>query len=506
MPSHLLLLAAILVAAGPVYAGGGLEPDSDASVDLLTPRSSDATAMRWPAPESRPITEGPAVCFDPADGYGDMRLLPTISLGALQDGTETAPAEPSADAAATGHDDFWTRDKCTGDWWGARTTLEQHGISLGLRLSQYYQHVVDGGFSTGGEYGGTVDYRLNVDAGKLFGAEGLSFDLHARTRFGRDVNTKAGPLVLENTGMLMPLPGDYEGTDITGLTVNQMFPVGEDHLGQFTLGKLDVLDAVTLFFPSVGYGQEGFWNVNSMVTALPWFGAVNGLSLYGGWLASINEEYQMGQSAILVTGTQNVTTEWSSVSDSFDDVWIAAFHRFLWKWDDKTGYFMVFAGYSTRSQSSNDPHDFVFIPGQGIESTDEKEPWDVALYLYQDFWHAEGDPSRKANFMIGGTVGPDNPQFAQWNLFANVEAYGLIESRPHDRAGIAGWYSGLSGNYKDLTSDIGIDVQDVWGAEVYYNYEVTPWFHLTGDLQIVQGAIEDNDAAVILGLRAVLDF
>ena len=101
----------------------------------------------------------------------------------------------------------------------------------------------------------------------------------------------------------MPLPGNYHNTDITGLTGNQYFPAGADHLGLLTLGKLDILDAVTLFFPSVAYGQEGFMNVHSLVTALPWFGAVNGLSLYGGWLATINKEYKIGQSAILVTGT-----------------------------------------------------------------------------------------------------------------------------------------------------------------------------------------------------------
>lgn len=46
----------------------------------------------------------------------------------------------------------------------------------------------------------------------------------------------------------------------------------------------------------------------------------------------------------------------------------------------------------------------------------------------------------------------------------------------------------------------------MWGFEAYYNYEVTPWFHLTGDLQVVQGGERDVDSAVILGLRAVLDF
>jgi porin len=404
-------------------------------------------------------------------------------------------------------EDIWTRDKLTGDWWGARTDLSDHGINLGLRLSQYYQGVTSGGVDTNSEYGGTVDYRVHVDTSKLFGTwEGFSVDMHARTRFGDDIGGDAGGLTLPNTGMLMPLPGDYDDTDITGLTVNQMFPVGEKHLGMATLGKLDILDAVTLFFPSVAYGQEGFWNVNALVSALPWFGAVNGLSLYGGWLATINKEYGLGQSAILVTGTENVTTQWSSVSDSFDDgAWIAAFHRFFYSVDGKPGYFMIFGGYSTRDQPSNDPHDHIFVPGQGIVDTDEEKPWDIALYLSQDLWQAEGDPSRKTTLLIGGTAGPDNPQFAQYNFFTSVESYGPMASRPHDRMGVSGWYNWLSDDFTDLVSPVA-DLQDTWGFELYYSFAINKYLHLTPDLQLIENEWKDDDLAVIPGIRLVMDF
>ena len=153
--------------------------------------------------------------------------------------------------------DVWTRDKLTGDWGGWRTDLLDHGIDAQFRLSQYGQRVASGGVDKNGEYGGTMDYRVNVDGKKLFGSwEGLSFNMHARTRFGQDVSADAGAFALENTGMLMPAPGDYHDTDITGLTVNQSFPFFEGHLGLFTLGKLDIIDAVSLFFPNVAYGQE----------------------------------------------------------------------------------------------------------------------------------------------------------------------------------------------------------------------------------------------------------
>ncbi|MEP4485826.1 MAG: carbohydrate porin [Halioglobus sp.] len=403
-------------------------------------------------------------------------------------------------------DDMWTRDKLTGDWGGLRSDLTKHGIDIDLRLTQYYQEVTSGGRNENGEYGGTLDYRIKLEGDKLFGSwEGFWIDMHARTRWGDDIGDDAGSLTIPNTGLLMPLPGDYSDTDITGLTVNQMFPVGDTHLGLATAGKLDILDAVTLFFPSVGYGQEGFQNVNGLVSALPWFGAVNGLSLYGGWLSTINKQYGTGQSAVLVTGTENVTTTWGQVSESFDDVWVAAFHRFLYDIDGRPGYVMVFGGASTREQTSNDSNDFIFLPGQGIVSTEEEKPWDVALYVSQVLWQAEGDPSRKTTLLIGGTAGPDNPQFAQYNALAAVEMYGLFESRPHDRMGVSGWYNAMSDNFTDLVSPVA-DLRDSWGFEFYYNYQVMPSVHLTGDIQFLENEWNGDDLAVVPGVRLVIDF
>jgi len=405
--------------------------------------------------------------------------------------------------------DIWTRDKFFGDFGGLRTDLHDHGIDIGLRLSQYGQGVASGGVQNSFEYGGRMDYRAHVDLAKAVGLwEGLTIDLHAMTRFGEDILADTGGLVIPNTELLMPLPGKYSDSDITGLTINQLFPLYAGHEGLLTLGKVDVIDAVTLFFPSVGYGQEGFWNVNALVSALPWFGAVRGLSLYGGWLASINEEYQMGESAILALGTDNVTTSWD-ISDSFKHgVWIAAFHRFLYKIDDKPGYVMIFAGGSTREQVSVESLDFVFHPGAGVTVTDrEKKPWDIAVYISQVLWQAEKDPNRKATILIGGTAGPDDPQFAQYNIFTSLEAYGPMSSRPKDRMGLSFWYNWLSDDFVDTVSNLTpIRLRDLWGFEFYYNIEINKWAHLTADLQIVKNEFKGDNMAIIPGIRMVMDF
>ena len=224
---------------------------------------------------------------------------------------------------------------------------------------------------------------------------------------------------------------------------------------------------------------------------------------------TVHPKYHVAEGGVLAVGTKNVSTEFNSdsIHDSFEDgTFMAAFHRLFWDFDENMGYFMVFVGGSTKDQASNDPHDFVEIPGQGVASGNSHKPWDVALYLYQDFWKDASDPARKANFMIGGTVGPDNPQFMQYHFFMNVEAFGLIKSRPHDRMGAGWWWNGLSDNFKDLAEVAGDDLRDPWGFEFYYNYELTPWSHLTADLQLVENQDNDDDFAIIPGVRMVVDF
>jgi porin len=445
-----------------------------------------------------------------------MKIGPgVLCLALLVSGANAAesPAAASTNSTAaslsatnaTGFEKFWAQDKILGDWFGARTNLANRGITADLRLSQYWQGVASGGVQQRGEYGGTMDYIVNVDGDKLAGLKGFSMNMHARTRFGSDINSSAGSFVLPNAGMMMPLPGDYNGTDITGLTASQMFPLF-DRPAVVSFGKLDLIDTLTELFPWIGYGQDGLWNVNGVFPVLPMLGPVQGLSLFGGMAVSINPEYGKPQTGFMITGTENVSTTWD-FGGSFDEgVFMAGFYNFFWgNPKEKIGYITILGYGSTKDQASNDPHDFVPIPGQGITSTQSMKPWGVLGTVYQEFWHAADNPNRKANFVIGGSGGSDNPQFAQWSAFGNVEAHGLLAGRPADRLGVAGWYSGLSGNFTDLVSPV-TDLRDTWGAELYYNIAINKWFHLTPDIQFVQNERAGDDLAVIIGLRTVLDF
>ena len=80
-----------------------------------------------------------------------------------------------------------------------------------------------------------------------------------------------------------------------------------------------------------------------------------------------------------------------------------------------------------------------------------------------------------------------------------------MKSRPHDRMGVAGWWNGLSPNFKDLVSPE-VDLRNFWGFELYYNLQINKWLHLTPDIQFIRNGIKGDDLAVVPGVRLVMDF
>jgi porin len=414
--------------------------------------------------------------------------------------TAAAPEPPPAPFEG----DIWTRKQLLGDPFGARSKLAEFGVSVDLRSSSFFQAVTSGGTDTNdGEFSQAFDYIVNVDGHKLGLWEGLYLNMHATTRSGDDVLKETGGLTLPNAGNTYPLPGDYDGTEVTGYTASQLFAGGRFAV---TGGKLNALDTVGGLFPkSMDFVNE-YWNVNSIATATPWFRFVN-LSMYGGGAWTYDLATGLPETGAIAFDVTNQSTS-DNIDDAFEDgAGFLAFHRFIYDVDDKLGYFLLAAGTSTNKYSSLDEHDIVIVPGAGLKDTEEKRPYDVAAYLYQEFWQAEGNPQRNVSTLFGGTVADDNPSFSNWNVFGRVTARGLFDSRPGDRMGFAGWASGISDNLRDDVDKLGIDLRgEIWGLEAFYNVEITPWAHLGADFQIIQSAFEDDDPAVVPGVRLVIEF
>ena len=113
--------------------------------------------------EPEPVTDAPvAEQAPPADPPAAAPATATKEPAPHVHEVNPAPRRSVGEVAK----DIWTRDKLFGDWGGLRTDLKDHGIDIGLRLSQYGQGVASGAVQNSFEYGGRMSYRVHVDTGE----------------------------------------------------------------------------------------------------------------------------------------------------------------------------------------------------------------------------------------------------------------------------------------------------------------------------------------------------
>jgi len=98
---------------------------------------------------------------------------------------------------------------------------------------------------------------------------------------------------------------------------------------------------------------------------------------------------------------------------------------------------------------------------------------------------------------------PENRNAFSTSISLGLAGRGLIPGRPLDRMGIGGYWLKASG---DLGGLAGAILDDEWGAEIFYNYAITPSIQLTLDLQYIDQAVDTVDNAFVVGLRLFTQF
>jgi len=91
--------------------------------------------------------------------------------------------------------DWWNGQYATGNWFGVRDTLEEHGLKLSADWKSNFLWNVDGGIQNGFGYDDEWKFRASLDAAKLTGIDaikGLSFYVDGRYRGGAGINKISG--------------------------------------------------------------------------------------------------------------------------------------------------------------------------------------------------------------------------------------------------------------------------------------------------------------------------
>lgn len=118
--------------------------------------------------------------------------------------------------------EWWNGNHAAGDWFGARNSLEDKGLTFGGGWKANLFGVVDGGKQQHGAFDEQILFSLKIDFEKLAGIPGLSAQASAWYRDGRSVNNYVGasaafnPSALQvGTGWrLLPVYLQWESRDL----------------------------------------------------------------------------------------------------------------------------------------------------------------------------------------------------------------------------------------------------------------------------------------------------
>jgi porin len=437
------------------------------------------------------------------------------------------------DVPPTWGGDLWARPRLTGDWFGFRDEMGKRGVVVDLDFLQILQGTATGGRDTGVSYGGTAEYTLNVDTGKLKLWPGGFFKVYAMSGFGDSENSDAGVISAVNMAALLPEPNT--STALMNLTYMQFFATW---IGVFA-GKLYMLDADANDFAHnyrtqfLNFGL----NINQAATLAP-------ISAWGGGIVLVPwKDALMTVSVADPSGTPAS----NNLGEAFDDgVLVGAEGRVTIRPFGLTGHQLIGGYWSNKERLTidQDPTNIATFlltsrfprledPGPVLRRLLERffpqllvpvQPaktqnytWTIYYNFDQYLWNPGGDAKRGLGifFRFGASDGQVNPVKYAYNV--GFAGNGVVSGRPDDSFGVGWSRLQFSNNLIPFLRDalhLGLDHEDA--VEMYYNFAVTRWLGLTADLQIVNpglkktlgsgGQLKDVDTAVVGGLRAFVRF
>ncbi|UCE58431.1 MAG: carbohydrate porin [Phycisphaerales bacterium] len=414
---------------------------------------------------------------------------------------------PSAEAEAPAFfrldysGDIWERPALTGDWGGRRNNLAQEGISIELDLEQTIQGNAHGGKDTNNafRYSGSWDLRLKFDTGRMGLWPGGLLELHGESFFGQSINRKVGGT--PNDDALYPLPGDRD-VMLSQVTFTQFL---SESFGVF-LGKLDTTTGDKNEFAWIhgdNFLHSAFrWNlVTARTTPYSTLGA--GFFFLGDWGIWSFTAYD-------TEGAANV----SGFDTAFDGgTSLATEARFNWEPFGKPGHQLFGFTWSDKAFVSleQDLRGGIRIPTNPILSLltldlsleRESSSWSF-YYNFDQYLYVDPEDSQQGVGVFGRfgiSDGEANPIETFYSL--GVGGTGIIPERDRDTFGLGYYFVDYGG---ELPERLG--VRSSQGVELFYNIEVTPWCHITPDLQVIvhPGGFEDRDVAIVYGLRTHMSF
>lgn len=397
--------------------------------------------------------------------------------------------------------DLWNRPAMTGDWGGRRSEWAAQGISIEMSLEQTLQGNAHGGKDTNNafRYSGSFDLRLKFDTGRMDLWPGGLIEVHAENFFGQSVNSKVGSPV--NDDALFPLPGDRD-LMVPHVIYTQFL---SESFGVF-LGKLDTTVGDKNEFAWIhgdNFLHSSFrWNpVTARTTPYSTLGF--GCFAFGDW----------GIWSLTVYDTEGTPNQ-SGFDTAFDGgTSVATEARFNVDLFGKPGHQLFGFAWSDNNFVSldQDRRVGIKIPGSPLLNLltldlaleRESSSW-AFFYNFDQYLYVEpDDPTQGIGIFgrFGMSDGEANPIERFYSI--GVGGKGVVPERDNDTFGLGYYYVEYGG---ELPERLGIHAGQ--GVELFYSIEVSPWLHITPDLQVIidPGGRDDRDVAIVYGVTTRMSF
>ena len=423
------------------------------------------------------------------------------SYASETDACGTAPCESCAECAkppAPPPPDFggccWCRPKLTGNWGGERICLAESGITFDVDETLFYQGVVSGGIQQRSAFGGHGDYLMNVDFGKLCEHEGAFLKLRAEHRYGGSVNRDTGAFLPVALDLALP-SGQSDDVMLTDVLFTQAL---SEKFALFA-GKMDTLDGDANAFAS-GRGKTQF--SNAALVFNPIAALSTPYSTFGAGFVVL-EKMQPIFSFIVMNPNNTPETGFENIYQ--DGVSLNAELRLPTTFFDLPGHQLIGGGWNSKTFTALDQDPLIILPGGGVPIATREGTWQVHYNFDQYLYVDPCNPTHGWGVFGRYGISDGNPNPLQWLISFGVGGSSPFCGREADTFGVGWYYAKASDKLGPIATQL-LNLGDGQGVELFYNYEVTPWFHLTPDLQVIRGGLLNVDTALVLGLRGKLDF
>lgn len=386
------------------------------------------------------------------------------------------------------------RAKLTGDWHGMRTCLAQSGMVWDIDQTGFFFGVASGGREQDFTFAGHGDYVMNWDLGKAGIQEGLFVKLRGEHRYGESVSGFDGALLPSTIPTELPV-ADSDEVFLTNVLFTQFLSENFAVFG----GKLDTLDGDVNAFAH-RRGKEQFSNLAFVANPLL-LRSVPYSTLGFGF--SIVHEAQPIFTFTVLNPTDTATT--TGFEELFaEGVTLTGEGRIGYDWYGAPGHQLLGFSWSSRNYTSLGQDPRILLPSVPIDQ--QSGTW--ALYWNADQYLSMYDHAPDKGWGVFGraSIADEQANPLAYFIRAGIGGDSPICGRHQDKFGV-GYY------YLATSDEIGVFLQaalgtigDGQGVEMFYNYEVTPWFHLTGDMQVLVPEVEELDTALLVGLRGKIDF